>query len=67
MEEKKMAFVAQVYDVRLKRNGGRIQLDFGVDAIEQINEIARLAARRDMNFAVVIAVLDPNKLDGVDP
>lgn len=62
-----MAFVAQVYDVRLKRNGGRIQLDFGVDAIEQINEIARLAARRDMNFAVVIAVLDPNKLDGVDP
>jgi hypothetical protein len=58
---KKMAFTAQVYDVRLKRNGGRVQLDFGVDAMEVMAEISKLAAMKDMNFEIVVAVLDPKK------
>lgn len=56
-EPKPMAFVAQVYDVRLKRNGGRLQLDFGVDAMEVMAEVAKLASVRDMNFKVVLAIL----------
>lgn len=61
-EAKPLAFVAQVYDVRLKRNGGRLQLDFGVDAMEVMAEISKLAACRDMNFNVVLAILDPDKI-----
>lgn len=57
---KPLAFNAQVYDVRLKRNGGRIQLDFGVDAVEVINEISRLSAIKDMNFQVAFIYV-PNK------
>ncbi len=60
--EKPLAFVGQVYDVRLKRNGGRLQLDFGVDAMEVMAEISKLAAIKDMNFKIVVAVLDEEKI-----
>lgn len=57
-----MAFVGQVYDVRLKRNGGRIQIDFGVDGLEVVSEISKLAAVKDMNFKVALVVLDPERV-----
>ncbi len=54
---KQVVFNGQIYDVRMKRNGGRIQIDFGVDAVEVVSEISRLAAAKDMNFQIVIAIL----------
>lgn len=54
---KQIVFNGQIYDVRMKRNGGRIQIDFGVDAVEVVSEISRLAASKDMNFQIVIAIL----------
>lgn len=61
-EKKPLVFVGQVYDVRLKRNGGRLQVDFGVDAMEVMAEISKLAVIRDMNFKIAIAVLEPEEV-----
>lgn len=48
-------FVAQIYDVRTKRDGGgRLQLDFGVDALPAILELQRLNAAGDINLALAI-------------
>ncbi len=57
---KPVIFNAQLYDTRIKRNGGRIQFDFGIDAVEAVNEIARIATLKDMNFQVAIVYV-PNK------
>lgn len=58
-----MIFNAQVYDIRVKRNGGRLQLDFGVDAIPVIQEIMATTALRDMNFQIAIVQVDPEELN----
>lgn len=60
-EEKKGAvFVAQVYDVRTKKDGGgRIQLDFGADGLEEIQWAQRIASLRGCSFMVSLVPFRP--------
>lgn len=60
--ETSAAFIVQVHKVELKHNGGRVQMDFGLDAVDTMAEIAKLAAIKDMNFKIVICVLDPREV-----
>lgn len=65
---KPMIFNAQLYDIRVRRDGGRIQLDFGGDAIPVIQEIMGLGALRDQNFQVAIMQVEPEQLtEPVEP
>ena len=57
---KPMIFNAQLYDIRVKRNGGRIQFDFGLDSIAVMQQIMALGACRDMNFQVAIVQVSPD-------
>lgn len=54
LDPDKFVFQAQVYDVRTKLNGGRIQLDFGTDALEAVQNIQRLAIKANCLFHVVV-------------
>jgi hypothetical protein len=48
-------FAAVLYDVRTKRDGGgRIQLDFGVDALPAILELQKLNAAGDISLALAV-------------
>jgi hypothetical protein len=54
LDPDKFVFQAQVYDVRTKLHGGRIQLDFGVEALDAIQNIQKLAIQIGCSFNVVI-------------
>lgn len=52
-EEPGVTFVSQVYDVRTKKDGGgRMQIDFGLDAMEAVQWIQRVAAMKNVSFMV---------------
>jgi len=55
-------FSAVLYDVRTKRDGGgRIQLDFGVDALPAILELQKLNAKGDISLALAVAPYRENQ------
>lgn len=56
-EAKPMVLVGQYYKHENTRNGGRITFDYGVDAIEVVNEIARFGSIKDMNFEIAVVFL----------
>lgn len=58
-----MIFNAQVYDIRIKRNGGRLQLDFGTDAIPVMMEIGAMSALKDQNFQIAIMQVTQEDVD----
>lgn len=62
---KPLIFNAVLYDVRIKRNGGRIQFDFGLDALDVINEISSIGAGKDCNFQLAIMQIDPSKFNSL--
>jgi hypothetical protein len=48
-------FTAQLYDVRTKKDGGgRIQIDFGADALEEIQKIQKANGTGGINFEVAM-------------
>lgn len=57
---KPMIFNATLYDVRVKRNGGRLQLDFGLDALSVIQELVEVGAMKDQNFQFAVVQVDPD-------
>ena len=62
---KPLIFNAQVYDVRVKRNGGRLQLDFGNDSIAVVQEIAAIAMTKDCNFTFAVVQLPTDLETGI--
>lgn len=63
------SFVAQLYDIRTKRDGGgRIALDFGADGLEAVQFIQKLATYGgDCNFSVAIVALPHGQTNSLDP
>lgn len=53
-----MIFNATLYDIRVRRDGGRLQLDFGGDALPVITKIMELGTLRDQNFQIAIMQVD---------
>lgn len=50
-----ITFVAQLYDLKTRRDGGgRIQLDFGADAMPAIVQLLGLNASGDTNLGIAI-------------
>lgn len=48
-------FVATVYDVRIKRDGGgRIALDFGLDGLEDVQLAQTIAAKKNCAFQIAM-------------
>jgi len=52
-------FIGQIYDVRTKRDGsGRIQIDFSMDAIDEIQWAQNLALKKNCNFQIAMVPLN---------
>jgi hypothetical protein len=50
-----VSFLGELYDVRMKRNGGgRLTIDFGGDAFEEILRVQRFF--KDNNISVAMAL-----------
>jgi hypothetical protein len=60
-------FIGQIYDVRTKRDGsGRIQIDFSMDALEDIQWAQKISLTKNCNFQVALVPLDRNNQYVVD-
>lgn len=61
------AFTGQLYDVRTKKDGGgRIQIDFGADALEEIQKIQKANGKGGINFQVALVPIRPSFLSTGD-
>ena len=54
-----MIFNAQIYDIRVRGEQGRIQLDFGADALHVMRELIGLGSLRGQNFQIAIVQVVP--------
>lgn len=55
------SFTGQIYDIRTKKDGGgRIQIDFGGDALEAIQFIQMMSVKKNASFEVAIVLLPDN-------
>ena len=53
-------FTVQLYDIRTKKDGGgRIQLDFGAEALEEIQKVQKANGTGGINFQLALVPL-PN-------
>lgn len=60
MSEEKVgaSFIGQIYDIRTKRDGGgRIQIDFGADALEEIQFAQKFASTTGCSFQIALVPL----------
>ena len=54
-------FIGQLHNVKISRPGqGRIELDFGRDAFEEIIEIQRFFKDNNIEVAVILTPLEPH-------
>lgn len=57
------SFTGQVYDIRTKKDGGgRIQIDFGADALDEIQWAQQLATKKGCLFQVALVPLKQSML-----
>ena len=67
------AFIGQIYDIRTKRDGGgRLAIDFGADALNEIQWAQKIAAAKGCNFQIALVpmpngAVDNSYQDQVDP
>ena len=70
-EQVGVSFVAQVYDCRTKKDGsGRLTLDFGADAIDEIQRAQAIALKTGCAFQVALIPFKPfsnTKSDSFEP
>lgn len=58
-------FSAVLYDVRTKRDGGgRLTLDFGRDALQEIQYVQKMASQGDVVFQIAIVALPRQVIGG---
>lgn len=61
-------FVVQLYDVRTKKDGGgRLQLDFGVDALAEIQKLQRWNGTGGCNFALAVVPYREGRINHPEP
>jgi hypothetical protein len=66
--DKPMVFTAAIYDIRTKRDGGgRLQIDFGADALHVIQELQKIASVSDTNFTFAVLREDSLKITSGQP
>lgn len=56
-----ITFTAQLYDIKTRRDGGgRVQLEFGADAMHAIVKLMALNASGDTNLGIAIVPIGSN-------
>jgi hypothetical protein len=60
---KLVKFTGQLYDIRMKRHGGgRVTIDFGGDAFEEMLEVQRFFKDNNINIAMaLVPYQEPNQ------